>query len=103
MLDLKLAVANKMARDPDTGHITAGDTEALGEKQVVKGEVAVTHKLTQCFRMCARVFSVSSTLCTQAAPSTGVVHRVTSDTSFKEGYFFGAFSILPDTSFLLWT
>ena len=29
--------------------------------------------------------------------------RVTSDTSFKEGYFIGAFSILPDTSFLLWT
>ena len=29
--------------------------------------------------------------------------RVTGATSFKEGYFFGAFSILPDTSFLLWT
>ena len=29
--------------------------------------------------------------------------RVTSDTSFKEEYFIGAFSILPDTSFLLWT
>ena len=29
--------------------------------------------------------------------------RVASDTSFKEGYFFGAFSILPDTSFLLWS
>ena len=27
--------------------------------------------------------------------------RVASDTSFKEGYFFGAFSILPNTSFLL--
>ena len=36
VLDLKLAVANKMARAPDTGHITAGDTGALGEKQVVK-------------------------------------------------------------------
>ena len=29
--------------------------------------------------------------------------RVASDTSFKEEYFFGAFSILPDTSFLLWS
>ena len=29
--------------------------------------------------------------------------RVTGATSFKEGYFFVAFSILPDTSFLLWT
>ena len=29
--------------------------------------------------------------------------RVTSDTSFKEEYFIGAISILPDTSFLLWT
>ena len=29
--------------------------------------------------------------------------RVASDTSFKEGYFFGDFSILPDTSFLLWS
>ena len=32
-----------------------------------------------------------------------VCARVASDTSFKEGYFFGAFSILPDTSFLLWS
>ena len=31
------------------------------------------------------------------------INRVTGATSFKEGYFFGAFSILPDTSFLLWT
>ena len=31
------------------------------------------------------------------------IPRVTGATSFKEGYFFGAFSILPDTSFLLWT
>ena len=32
-----------------------------------------------------------------------VVIRVTGATSFKEGYFLGAFYILPDTSFLLWT
>ena len=32
-----------------------------------------------------------------------ILRRVASDTSFKEGYFFGAFSILPDTSFLLWS
>jgi len=31
------------------------------------------------------------------------IRRVASDTSFKEEYFFGAFSILPDTSFLLWS
>ena len=29
--------------------------------------------------------------------------RATGDTSIKERYFFGAFCILPDTSFLLWT
>ena len=45
------------------------------------GEVALTvtvHNLTQCCRMCARVFSVSSTLCTQAAPSTGAAQYSTS-------------------------
>ena len=34
---------------------------------------------------------------------SGLYCRVTGATSFKEGYFFRAFSILPDTSFLLWT